>query len=62
MYLLALRLAASIAQNVAIPVFLWLLHGAERAVKRHELARAQKKGAHPAEAEQAPDSQRTPTT
>jgi hypothetical protein len=47
MYLLVLRLVASVAQNAAIPVFLWLLHGAERAVKRHELARAKKKGTLP---------------
>lgn len=47
MYLLLLRAVASVAQNAAIPVFLWLLHGAERAVKRHEVLRAKKKGALP---------------
>lgn len=50
MYLLLLQAVASVAQKAAIPVFLWLLHGAERAVKRHEALRAKKKGTPPTEA------------
>ena len=49
-----LKIAAWIAENVAVPVLEWALSKAYGAMKRHEQARTKKKGAPPAETGSTP--------
>lgn len=49
-----LQIAAWLAENVAVPVLEWILAKAYGAVKRHEAAKAKKKGAQPTGADHTP--------